>query len=55
MQLHEILKYQYAGCGWFRDAKVPVGQTANIIHGPVLLQLIQEHIASELPTGNDIY
>lgn len=53
--LIEILNYQYAGCGWFRDSKVAVGQNANIVHGPVLLQLIKEHIETELPQGNDIY
>jgi len=50
MTLTDLQHFKYAGGGYFRDARVPKGKTAPVLHGSEIIEVIQKHL--NRPSGN---
>jgi len=53
MTLADLQHFKYAG-GYFRDARVPKGKTAPVLHGSEIIEVIQKHLNPPVERpGND--
>ena len=46
MTLQDLQHFKYAGGGYFRDARVPKGKKAPVLHGSEIIEVIQNHLNS---------
>ena len=52
MTLTDLQHFKYAGGGYFRDARIPKGKTAPVLHGSEIIQVIQDHLNPPLGIGH---
>lgn len=48
--IKELIHYKYVGGGYYRDNRVKKGDTAPMIHGGEIIEIIKTHVE----TFNDI-